>query len=98
MLHPLEQKIVALRRRVRRLAAVYGLSLVAAILLATVAAVLGSIDCLLRLEDRGVRIIASLGALGRAGVELPPLPRLDLVRAAAATPIWPCASSGAFPA
>ena len=62
MLHPLEQKIVSLRRRVRRLAAVYGLSLVAAILLATVA-VLGAIDCLLRLEDRGVRIIVSLSAL-----------------------------------
>ena len=62
MLHPLEQKIVTLRRRVRRLAAVYGLSIVVAILLATVA-VLGATDCLLRIEDRGVRIIVSLGAL-----------------------------------
>jgi hypothetical protein len=61
--HPLEQKLVALRRRVRRMAAVYGLSIVAAILLATVAAV-GLIDRLLRLEDRGLRIIASLATLG----------------------------------
>ena len=59
MLHPLEQKIVALRRRVRRMAAVYGLSVVAAALLGTMAA-LGLIDYLLRFQDRGLRIIASL--------------------------------------
>ncbi len=65
MLHPLEQKMIALRRRGRRLAMVRGLSAVAAILLA-VAAAIGSIDWLLRFEDQGVRIIASLTALGVA--------------------------------
>ena len=68
MTHPLEQKIVALRRRVRRMAAVYGLSIVAAAVLGTVAA-LGLIDYLLRLQDRGLRIIASLVVLGVLGVD-----------------------------
>ena len=63
MPHPLEQKIAALRRRVRRMAAVYGLSVVAAALLGTMAA-LGLIDYLLRFQDRGLRIIASLLMLG----------------------------------
>ncbi len=63
MLHPLEQKIVSLRRRVRRMVAVYGLSVVAAALLGTMAA-LGLIDYLLRFQDRGLRIIASLLVLG----------------------------------
>ncbi len=66
MLHPLEQKIVALRRRVRRTAAAYGLSLVAAVVLCTIAA-LGSVDYLLHFQDRGLRIIASLAALGVLG-------------------------------
>ncbi len=66
MLHPLEQKLVALRRRVRRMAAVYGLSILAAMVLGTIAA-LGLIDYLLRLQDRGLRIIASLLLLGVAG-------------------------------
>ena len=95
MLHPLEQKIVALRRRVRRLAAVYGLSIVAAILLATVA-VLGSIDCLLRLEDRGLRIIASLARWPcwrgvAAASSARPCSR------GCRTPIWPCAFKRRFP-
>ena len=66
MTHPLEQKIAALRRRVRRMAAVYGLSVVAAALLGTMAA-LGLIDYLLRFQDRGLRIIASLVMLGAFG-------------------------------
>ena len=68
MLHPLEQKIVSLRRRVRRMAAVYGLSVVAAILLATVA-VLGrsTICCDSRTAACGS---SSRSCAGRAGVEL----------------------------
>jgi hypothetical protein len=64
--HPLEQKIVTLRRRVRRMAAVYGLSIAAAALVATIA-VLGLTDYLLRFQDRGLRIIASLVSLGMFG-------------------------------
>lgn len=63
MSHPLEQKIARLRRREKCWAAVHGLSAVAAVALGAVVA-LGSIDRLLRLEDRGVRIIVSLAALG----------------------------------
>lgn len=63
MIHPLEQKIVALRRRVRRMAAVYGLSLLAAALLGAMAS-LGLVDYLLRFQDRGLRIIASVVMLG----------------------------------
>lgn len=66
MSHPLEQKFVALRRHVRRMAAVYGLSVVAAMLLGTLA-VLGLIDYLLRFQDLGLRIIASLLVLGVLG-------------------------------
>jgi hypothetical protein len=66
MTHPLQQKIVALRRRVRRMAMIYGLTVVAAVLLGTVAA-LGLVDYLLRFQDRGLRIIASLAALAVCG-------------------------------
>ena len=63
MLHPLEQKIVALRRRVRRMAVLYGLSAVAAAVLACMV-LLGLVDYLVRFQDRGLRIIASLAVLG----------------------------------
>lgn len=66
MLHPLEQKLIALRRRVRRTQAVYTLSLAAVTLLAALA-VFGGIDYLLRFQDRGLRIIVSLSALGVFG-------------------------------
>ena len=66
MLHPLEQKIVALRRRVRRMATLYGLSIATAALLATTAA-LGLTDYLLRFQDRGLRILALLLVLGTLG-------------------------------
>ncbi len=66
MPHPLEQKIATLRRRVRRTTAVYGLSIATAVLLATTAA-LGLGDYLLRFQDRGLRIIASLLALSMLG-------------------------------
>jgi hypothetical protein len=64
--HPLEQKITTLRRRLRRTVAVYGLSIAAAVLLAATAA-LGLSDYLLRFQDRGLRIIASLALLGLLG-------------------------------
>ena len=73
MTHPLEQKIAALRRRVRRMVAVYGLSVVAAALLGTMAA-LGLIDYLLRFQDRGLRIIASLLTLAAFGWSLTEFP------------------------
>jgi uncharacterized small protein (DUF1192 family) len=66
VLHPLEQKIVALRRRVRRMATLYGLSIATAALLATTAA-LGLTDYLLRFQDRGLRILALLLVLGTLG-------------------------------
>ena len=66
MLHPLQRKIVALRRRGRMADAVRGLCIVvAAVLFAIVA--LGAIDYLVRIQDRGVRIIFSLSALGVLG-------------------------------
>ncbi|MEN6449904.1 MAG: hypothetical protein ABFC96_05370 [Thermoguttaceae bacterium] len=66
MLHPLQQKIVTLRRRVRRTAVVYGASLAAAAGIAAIVAI-GLVDSLLRFEDRGLRVIASLGALSLLG-------------------------------
>ncbi len=66
MLHPLQRKIVALRRRLRLADAVRGACLVGAALLASIIA-LGAIDYLLRVQDRGVRIIFSLSALGVLG-------------------------------
>ena len=66
MLHPLQRKIVALQRRGRMADAVRGLCIVvAAVLFAIVA--LGAIDYLVRIQDRGVRIIFSLSALGVLG-------------------------------
>ena len=62
MSHTLEKKIVALRHRVRRLAAVHALSVAAVALLGTVVAV-GSADYWLRFQDRGLRLFASLAAL-----------------------------------
>ena len=59
MPHPLEQKLVALRSRSRRMMLVYGLCVAAATLLAAIVA-LGAIDYLLQFQDRGLRIIASL--------------------------------------
>jgi len=58
MSHPLEQRIGLLRARLRRLLTLYGLSWVAAVLLGSLL-VLGSIDYLLRFQDRGLRVMAS---------------------------------------
>jgi hypothetical protein len=67
MSHPLERRLVALRRRVRRRETIYALCLTTASLLAAIVA-LGTIDYLLQLHDRGLRIIASLAALAVFGV------------------------------
>ena len=69
MPHPLTQKIVALRRRVRRLAAVYALSVAVVAWLGAVFAI-GAADYWLRFEDRGLRLFASLAALSVAGWSL----------------------------
>ena len=66
MLHPLEQKIASLRRRAWRTEVVHGLSLAVAALLCSLAA-MGSIDYLVRFQDRGLRIIATLAVLGVLG-------------------------------
>jgi hypothetical protein len=63
MAHPLNDKIDALRARVRWLVLVYGLSAVIAAVLGAVI-VLGLGDYLVRFQDRGIRVIASLLALG----------------------------------
>ncbi len=65
MPHPLEQKLAALRRRMRWMTVVYAVSVVAAAVLATLT-VLGACDYLFRLQDRGLRVIASLVLLGVA--------------------------------
>ncbi len=62
MQHPLERKLAALRGRLRRLLAVYGVSrLVAAALSAVL--VLGLADYLIRFHDRGIRVICSMVVL-----------------------------------
>ena len=61
MMHPLQIKLAAARRRVRRLLIIYGTSRALAIVL-PVLVVLGGIDYLLRFEDHGVRMIWSLAA------------------------------------
>lgn len=62
MPHPLQRKIDAVRRRARLADALRGMFIVITVLLAAVF-LLASIDYLLRIEDRGVRIIFSLSAL-----------------------------------
>ncbi len=66
MSHPLEQRIAALRSRVRRLALVYGICWVASAGLAATLA-LGATDYLLRFQDRGMRVLASLVLVGVLG-------------------------------
>jgi hypothetical protein len=58
--HPLEQRLTALHRRVRRLVLLHGLGWAVAAGLAA-ALILGWIDYLLRFHDRGLRIMATLG-------------------------------------
>ncbi len=59
MVHPLEERIAALRNRLRRLLAVYGVGwLLTAGLAAALA--MGLLDYLLHFQDRGIRVIASL--------------------------------------
>ncbi len=62
MVHPLEQKLVELRRRVRPMAAMHGLCVVFTALLCAIVA-MGSLDYLFRFQDRGLRVIASLFVL-----------------------------------
>ncbi len=66
MSHPLEQRLALLRSRVKRLLAVYGISaLLAGVLSGAMA--LGWLDYLVRFQDRGLRIMASLGLAGVVG-------------------------------
>ena len=65
MPHPLENKLADLRRRVRRLLLIRGLCAILSAALAA-AIVLGSMDYLFRFQDRGLRIILSLGLLAAA--------------------------------
>jgi hypothetical protein len=63
MPHPLDKRIAALRSRLRRLLAVYGVGwLVTAGLAAALA--MGLLDYLLHFQDRGIRVIASLSVWG----------------------------------
>ncbi len=62
MPHPLKQRIHQLRRRVRLMLALYGLSwVVSGVLLATL--LLGLVDYLVRFHDPGIRLICSLAIL-----------------------------------
>ena len=63
MSHPLEHDLALLRRRARRTAVLYGLSMVATTVLVSVV-VLGLADYLVRFQDRGLRALASLLAVG----------------------------------
>lgn len=66
MFHPLQTKIARLRARVRRLAIVYGLGWSLGTGLAVVL-MLGLADYLLRLQDPGIRVLASLAVLAVLG-------------------------------
>jgi hypothetical protein len=59
MAHPLEKRIAALRNRLRRLLAIYGLGWLVTAGLA-VALTMGLLDYLLHFQDVGIRLIASL--------------------------------------
>ena len=91
MAHPLEKRIAALRNRLRRLLAVYGLGwLVTAGLAAALA--MGLLDYLLHFQDRGIRVIASLSVWGVvlwAGYRFCSCRRPR----GCPTPSWPAASS-----
>ncbi len=60
--HPLARRIASLRLRASRLATLQGLGVVVAAVMAA-AVLLGWADYLIRFQDRGVRIISSLGLL-----------------------------------
>ena len=62
MSHPLQQQITNVRGRIRRLVLVHGLSRVVAGVL-TAAMLMGVADFLLRFEDRGLRVLATLVVL-----------------------------------
>jgi len=62
MSHPLEQKIGTLRSRIRRLLAIYAMSWMVGAALATIM-VLGLADYLIRFQDPGIRVIASLAVV-----------------------------------
>jgi hypothetical protein len=62
-MHPLEIKLAAVRRRVRRLLIVYGASR-ALIVVLPVLLVFAGIDALLRFGDHGIRVIWSLAGAG----------------------------------
>jgi hypothetical protein len=66
MLHPLEQKLVALRSRSRRIMLVCGWCVTVATLLGAIVA-LGAFDYLLQFQDRGLRILVSLSLVGIFG-------------------------------
>ncbi len=66
MAHPLQQKVDALRRRLRRVLFFYGINRVLAAVVATIVA-LGLIDYLRQFRDPGLRIICWLVLLGVAG-------------------------------
>ncbi|MGA2031544.1 MAG: hypothetical protein ABSG68_04755 [Thermoguttaceae bacterium] len=65
MSHPLQEKMRALRVRVRRLMAAYGLAVLLAAVLGVVI-LLGLGDYLIRIQDRGLRVICSLLAAATA--------------------------------
>lgn len=66
MAHPLQQRIAAVRRRLRLLSAAYGLGrlLIAS---AGTALLLGLADYALRIEDRGLRVLATVLWMGISG-------------------------------
>ncbi len=66
MSHPIEQRLTALRRRVRRLLLLRGLSATVAAALA-VAMLLGLGDYLIHFQDRGIRILCWLALLSALG-------------------------------
>ena len=63
MLHPLQQRIKALRHRIRRCVALYALGWVTSAVLAAVL-IVGLADYVFRFEDPGLRLMESLAVLG----------------------------------
>ncbi len=64
-MHPLQQKVAAARRLAKRLLLLHGLFRLLS-LVAPVVLLLAALDYWLRLEDRGLRIVWSLAAVGAA--------------------------------
>ena len=95
MSHLLEQRLRQVRRRLRGLLAIYGVSWVVGCVLSAVI-LLGSVDYLLRFRDPGIRLFCTLAIVGltiwavrRYLIEAP---SDSVARSGVGPATWPCLS------